>query len=358
MNEHSDSNSSSGEKYNAWLILAGTIVAFIAFGYFVFTSSEKFGTQITSSATQDSASVNNITYWHAPEEATLENNPNKEAIIYGKDLIVHTSLYFGANGKVTKNATNGMNCQNCHLEAGTKVFGNNYGSVFSTYPKYRPRSGTVENIQKRVTDCFERSLNGKAPDSASKEMKAIVAYINWLGKDVPKGEKANGSGFKDLAFLKRAADPSLGKTVYIQKCQSCHQPNGEGVQMEDKSAYVYPPLWGNHSYNIGAGLYRLASFAKYVKYNMPFGTNYTSPQLSDEEAWDVAAFVNSQPRPSKNIKKDWPKMEEKPYDHPFGPYADGFSETQHKYGPFQPIKDKLDAMKKQKEASKQKKQTS
>lgn len=335
-------------------ILLLSISILCAFGYFVFVKSEKMGIQnlpLQNSMT-DSAALN---YWHAPEESTLENHPDKTSILYGKDLIVRTAFYFGPMGTLAKNTTNGMNCQNCHLDAGTKVFGNNYGSVFANYPKYRPRSGTVENIQKRVTDCFERSLNGKAPDSGSTEMKAIVAYINWLGKDVPKGEKAAGSGFKELAFLDRAANPEKGKLVYTQKCQSCHQANGEGVKAADGVLYTYPPLWGNHSYNIGAGLYRLASFAKYVKYNMPFGANYLNIQLSDEEAWDLAAFVNSQPRPSKNLKKDWPKMEEKPYDHPFGPYADGFTEVQHKYGPFQPIKDKLDAMKKQKEAAKQKK---
>lgn len=82
--------------------------------------------------------------------------------------------------------TNGMNCQNCHLDAGTKVWGNNYGSVFSTYPKYRPRSGKEEDIYKRINDCFERSLNGKALALNSKEMQAIKAYIEYVGKDVKK----------------------------------------------------------------------------------------------------------------------------------------------------------------------------
>lgn len=285
-------------------------------------------------------------YWQAPE--VTEITGNKELILYGKELIAHTSLYFGENGKIFKASTNGMNCQNCHLDAGTKVFGNNYSAVTSTYPKYRARSGEVENIYKRVNDCFERSLNGQAIDTSSKEMQAIVAYINWLGKDVPKGVKPQGSGFKDLALLSRAANPESGKKVYVEKCQTCHQPNGEGQITNDKTIYIYPPLWGSHSYNDGAGLYRLSNFAKFVKYNMPLGVSNTSTQLSDEEAWDVAAFVNSQPRPHKNIKQDWPKIEEKPFDHPFGPFADGFSEQQHKYGPFKPIKEKQEAIKKSK----------
>ncbi len=285
-------------------------------------------------------------YWHAPSETSLDENPKKELIKYGRDIIAHTAEFFGPNGKVNKMATNGMNCQNCHLDAGTKVFGNNYSAVSSSYPKYRARSGSIENIYKRVNDCFERSLNGQALDTNSKEMQAIVAYIHWLGKDVKKGEKPNGAGFKDLAFLDRAANPDKGKTVYVEKCQSCHQPNGEGLWNGDKTAYTYPPLWGTNSYNDGAGLYRISNFAKFVKYNMPLGVSHSSTQLSDEEAWDVAAFVNSQPRPKKDIRLDWPKINEKPIDHPFGPFADGFSEQQHKYGPFKPILEKQEAMKK------------
>ncbi len=284
-------------------------------------------------------------FWTAPDEAVLENHPDKELILYGKNLIAHTSEYFGSNGSVRKNSTNGMNCQNCHLDAGTRVFGNNYGAVFSTYPRYRARSGTVENIYKRVNDCFERSLNGQQLDTNSHEMQAMAAYINWLGQNVAKGEKAAGAGLKDMPLLERPADPEKGKLVYVAKCQSCHMASGEGQLNGNETAYIYPPLWGPHSFNTGAGLFRMYSFARYVRYNMPFGATHTNPQLSDEEAWDVAAFVNSQSRPVMNIRNDWPKIAEKPFDHPFGPYADGFDELQHKYGPYQPIKEKLEAMK-------------
>ncbi|MCU0359239.1 MAG: c-type cytochrome [Bacteroidia bacterium] len=279
----------------------------------------------------------NAQFWHAPDFSEIENENKKDLIAYGKDLIVNTSLYFGETGTVFAKSTNGLNCQNCHLEAGTKVFGNNYGSVASTYPKYRARSGEIENLYKRVNDCFERSLNGKSLDTNSKEMQAISAYIQWIGKDVEKGKKAAGSGLKDISFLDRAAEPALGNKVYAEKCQSCHQKDGSGLMNADKTAFTYPPLWGPKSYNDGAGLFRLSNFAKYVKYNMPLGASHTSAQLSDEEAWDVAAYVNSQTRPEKDISKDWPNIEEKPFDHPFGPFSDGFDEHQHKYGPFKAI---------------------
>jgi thiosulfate dehydrogenase len=274
--------------------------------------------------------------WVAPDTATILNEGNKDIIRYGHKLISNTAYYLGPKGKVA-NISNGMNCQNCHLEAGTKPFGNNYGGVASTYPKFRERSGSIENIHKRVNDCFERSLNGTTLDTLGKEMQAIVAYIKWLGKDVPKGEKPKGAGITELAYMNRAANPENGKVIYMQKCKSCHTETGEGKLNADGIMYQYPPLWGEHSYNIGAGLYRLSRFAGYVKSNMPQGATYDNPKLSDEEAWDVAAFVNSQPRPKKDLHADWPKVLGKPVDNPFGPYGDKFTETQHKYGPFEPI---------------------
>lgn len=262
----------------------------------------------------------------------------RELIIYGQELIAHTSKYLGPKGSVAQ-ITNGMNCQNCHLQAGAKAWGNNYGAVFSTYPKFRDRSGQVESIYKRVADCMERSLNGTAVDSNSKEFKAINAYIKWLGQDVQKGEKPHGSGIEKLPYLDRAADPKKGQIVYTAQCQSCHGANGEGQLTLDELEYAYPPLWGPHSYNDGAGLFRLSNFAGYVKNNMPYLlTSHDNPKLTTEECWDVAAYVNSQSRPHKDQSKDWPKYDKKPIDFAFGPYADSFPESQHKYGPYKPIK--------------------
>lgn len=245
-------------------------------------------------------------------------------------------MYLGPKGSVKQN-TNGMNCQNCHLDAGTKIMGNNYAAVFSTYPKFRSRSGSVESVVKRISDCFERSLNGTPPDSNSREMRAMVAYMKWLGQVVPKGETPKGTGLEKLAFLDRAVDPEKGKMIYKAKCQVCHGATGEGLLNPDGKEHIYPPLWGQHSYNDGAGLYRITSFAGYVKNNMPLGATYQNPQLTDEEAWDLAAFVNSRPHPHKDQSGDWKDISKKPIDYPYAPYADEFSEQQHKFGPFQAI---------------------
>lgn len=277
--------------------------------------------------------------WHPPDDSALPPGEAGDIIRYGRNLITHTAEYLGPKGKVMP-ISNGMNCQNCHLEAGTKPFGNNYSAVASTYPKFRARSGTVESIEKRVNDCFERSLNGKPLDSLSREMRAIVAYMKWLGKDVPKGSAPKGAGLIELAFMDRPARIENGKRVYELKCSVCHGTSGEGIKHPDGTSWTYPPLWGEHSYNNGAGLYRLSRFAGYIKANMPLGATFNEPQLTDEEAWDIAAYVNSLPRPEMNISSDWPDISKKPVDHPFGPFHDGFSEEQHKYGPFQVIVEK------------------
>ena len=273
-------------------------------------------------------------HWQSPDTLSIPNTTEGRLISYGRELIRHTSVYLGPKGKVMS-TSNGMNCQNCHLEAGTKFFGNNYSAVASTYPKLRDRSGTIESIEKRVNDCIERSLNGKAIANDSKEMRAFVAYIRWVGKDVDKKVSPFGSGIKSPMNMNRPADSVKGKMVYQKHCQRCHGKKAEGEWTTNGLEWKYPPLVGENSFNIGAGLYRLSRFAGYVKANMPNDlATYEKPVLSDEEAWDVSAYIVSLPRPSKDISKDWPEISKKPNDHPFGPYTDQFSETQHKYGPF------------------------
>jgi thiosulfate dehydrogenase len=264
-------------------------------------------------------------------------------ILYGYNLIEHTSYYVGPKGIVSQ-ISNGMNCQNCHMRAGIEPYGNNFGKVLATYPQFRARNNGMQSIYGRINDCFERSLNGKAIDSASHEMQAIYSYMKWLDGDVPKGDARGGTGIMRLKYLNRAASPAKGYEVYVANCQSCHGKDGEGQLNAQANGYVYPPLWGIHSYNDGAGLYLLSSFAGFVKNNMPFGTEYHKPLLTDDEAWDVAAFVNSQPRPHFDESKDWKNIAKKPIDYPFGPYIDSFSEKQHKYGPYGPIKETMNNM--------------
>ncbi|HJW29908.1 MAG TPA: c-type cytochrome [Saprospiraceae bacterium] len=273
-------------------------------------------------------------HWVPPDTLSIGSDSQGQLIRYGRDLVARTGKYFGPHGLINHFA-NGMNCQNCHLGAGTKLFANSYSAVYSIYPKWRARSGTVENLVKRVNDCMERSLNGRKLDSTSREMQAMIAYINWVGKDVPKGITPKGASVVDVPYLDRAADPQKGMVAFNAYCIRCHTEDGQGKFNPDSMTYQYPPLWGAQSYNTGAGMYRLSRLAGFIKSNMPFQeASHDKPKLTDEEAWDIAAYINSQPRPVKKFKADWPDITKKPVDHPFGPYADHFSEQQHKFGPF------------------------
>ncbi len=331
----------------ALLGLATVLVGVVGFVVFLSYSGvelprlveeEKNIPQAIAELPQIKALADPVGMWKAPDWSTVEAEPNAEEIKYGRELVSNTAEYLGPNGKV-KAISNGMNCQNCHLQAGTAPLGNNYGAVAATYPKMRARSGTEEDITKRINDCFERSLNGQGLQRDSKEMIAMAAYINWVGKDVPKGQTPTGAGLYEVPALDRAADPIKGKLVYDNQCQSCHAADGQGMPRADGKGYIYPPLWGENSYNHGAGLYRLSRFAGYVRANMPLGATFENPMLTDEESWDVAAYVNNMDRPKKDLSKDWPDISKKPVDHPFGPFSDEFSEEQHKFGPYKPIRE-------------------
>lgn len=288
--------------------------------------------------------------WRAPDISTIPNDEEGKLISYGRTLMIHTSKYFGPHGSILQ-ITNGLNCQSCHLEAGTRPYGNNLAVTSTTYPKFSPRANKMISVADKVNECFSRSLNGAPIDTTSREMKAYLAYIRWLGKDIKKGNTfAGNGGIVAPPFINRAADPEQGRLVFEQFCVRCHGPEGKGQLAVDvlkdtmkqqggtataEDLFYYPPVWGNQSYNAVATLYRLSKLAGFVKYNMPYPVSYLNTVLTDEQAWDVAAFINSRDRSVKDYSKDYvTDLSKKPFDFPFPPYADSFPDAQHKFGPY------------------------
>ena len=158
-----------------------------------------------ASSQENSLSTQEV-LWTPPDTADIPATGEGGLIRYGKNLIVHTAKYFGPKGSISQ-AENGLNCQNCHIAAGTRLFGNSFSKAASAYPKYRPRRNHTVSIAQRINGCMERSMNGKALDSTSREVKALVAYFKWIGKGVDRKTKLFGEGTENLPFLNRAAGP-------------------------------------------------------------------------------------------------------------------------------------------------------
>jgi thiosulfate dehydrogenase len=289
--------------------------------------------------------------WTVPEVSALPRDNRGQLIRDGRDVMLATYAHIGPNvaDAAKRYAGNNLACTNCHLDGGTKKFSLPLFGIYDDFPAYSARTGGPISIEDRINGCMTRSMNGRALTNDAPEMRAMVAYVEFLSTGVPKGERLPGLGAGRMKELSRPADPVRGRAVYARLCAACHKPDGLGV-LRDRGApelgYMLPPLWGPDSYNDGAGMARLINFANFIHFNMPHGADYLNPQLSVAQAWDVAAYVLSQPRPKRaGLDKDFPDLLDKPVDAPYGPYADGFSEKQHKYGPFGPIRDAIRKLK-------------
>ena len=289
--------------------------------------------------------------WVTPNADALPDNDWGRTVRHGRDLMTRTFALIGpeVDDPSRRYAGNNLSCESCHLQAGTKQFGLPFQGVFADFPNYRARSGAVGTIEDRINGCMTRSMNGKRLPADGPDMTAMVAYLKFLSEGRPVGAPTPGRGSGAMPELTRAADPVHGKEVYGKICAACHGPTGQGQRagaVGDAKGYAFPPLWGPDSFNDGAGMDRLISAANFVHSNMPNGTTWQAPALSVSDAWDVTAYVQSQPRPHRaNLDRDFPKRLQRPVDSGYGPYVDGFSQEQHQLGPFAPIRAAIAKMK-------------
>lgn len=239
-----------------------------------------------------------------PDFTKIPEGPEGESVKRGKEILENTPA------RLPKFVGAKINCTSCHLGSGTTPNAGPWVGIVTRFPQYRARSGKMDTLSDRVNDCFERSLNGKRLPLESTEMTDILTYMNWLSRGYPVAGEIRGSGMPKLK-LDRAPDLEKGRRVYDSKCASCHMANGAGLYDSASKKVVFPPLWGADSFNLGAGMARLHTAAGFVKHNMPLGQGGS---LSDDEAWDVAAYFTQNQRPEFSRKaKDWPKGE-KPKD--------------------------------------------
>jgi thiosulfate dehydrogenase len=309
----------------------------IAFSYALLLSSTLFAYDkaIEKQKTDEGHSKTTVK-WVVPDESKIPNNEYGNAIRYGKKLLLETYNIIGPNVKDEKMRFTGNNysCSSCHAEAGTVKYQAGFVGIHARFPQYQARADGVATIQNRINGCMLRSMNGKPLPDNSKEMKAIVTYMKWLSVGVPVGANVEGQGLAKVNLLDRAADPKKGEKIYADKCAACHGVNGEGIKNDVATGgYMFPALWGDDSYNTGAGMYRLIKAAQYIKGNMPKG----AATLTDAEAFDVASFMNmpTHTRPVfKNREADFPDRRVKPVDVDVLPHDDAFGVEEHRFGPY------------------------
>ncbi|WP_417616574.1 cytochrome c peroxidase [Parasphingorhabdus sp.] len=305
--------------------------------HFLTALSDKNLTSVTSAKIEAFA-----TGWSPRQREDIPEGKSGDQIRMGLSLVSNSYrlIGHGAAEPEMQFSGNKLSCTNCHQNEGRKQFGLSWVGVTTRYPQFRGRSGKVGTLQDRVNGCMERSMNGKALPDESPQMQAIIAYMSWLSEDVP-ADVIGASGSAPFTPPDRKADIIGGQSLYQTYCSSCHGSDGEGyrsIAAGNIGVFVAPPLWGKNSYNNGAGMNRLLTIAAFLKGNMPLGTPYQHPALTDAQAYDIGAYVNSHPRPHlAGLEKDYPDLNKKPVDAPYGPYADEFNQEQHKYGPYAPI---------------------
>ncbi len=285
-----------------------------------------------------------LTTWTPPRIQSVADDAFGKLVKYGYALMADTANQIGptVSDPAKRYSGNNLTCQNCHLKGGAQPYATPLMGVWGQFPQYRGREGEIGTLEERINGCMQRSMNGRALPLDGREMKAYLTYVKWLSTGIPDGAKLVGAGNMSVKEPGRVADLGHGAQVYAEACASCHGAAGLGSRAAVGAGYQFPPLWGPDSYNNGAGMTRLLTAAAFVRHNMPLGTTFDAPALSDLDAYDVAGYINSKERPHKaDLDKDFPIRLQKPADTPYGPYADGFPGEQHKLGPFDPIRAKI-----------------
>jgi thiosulfate dehydrogenase len=255
-------------------------------------SVQEASNRVDSTATvtqKPSSRAWNPNTWQAPVVDSTPDDPFEVAVYRGLAILTHTrdSLpgYVGGT----------LNCTSCHLDEGRRVNAAPLVGAFARFPKYMDRSGAVVPIEDRVNYCFTRSLAGSKLPPDSREMQDIVAYLAFISSGVPTGEHVRGEGLPKMPAL--TGDSSKGRRLFVDNCVRCHGTNGAGLG-------TIPALWGPQSFSIGASMARQERAASFIRHNMPFDRPGT---LTDQQAYDVAAYITAMPRPDSPGKEtDWP----------------------------------------------------
>ena len=264
------------------------------------------------------ASVTMVAAWEFPKTPLAD--PSLDALPLSDEVKRGFRIFTNTPHEAPQLAPGGMSCSNCHMNGGQREKALPLVGVAGVFPEYNKRSGRLFSLGDRITDCFLRSENatggplgpGELPTPTSRDVLAVSAYLTWLsrGSEVgtnPRWRGQNGIAAAALVPVDKL-DPGKGEAIYVERCVSCHGLDGQGVEIGDKKA---GPLWGPRSWNDGAGAARVYTLAGMIRYSMP----YLDPgNMTDEEAQQLAAFINSKPRPAFPYKDRDYRVEKLPSD--------------------------------------------
>lgn len=221
-----------------------------------------------------------------PPDAAIPDGPFGDLVRLGQSIFQDTPRY--APGFVG----NPLSCRNCHLNRGRAPDSAPMWAAYVHYPEYRRKDDLVNTLQARIQGCFRYSHNGTAPPADDQVLTALVSYFYWMAAGLPVGIKPKVASYPPLADPVSPPSRERGAAVYAASCALCHGADGQGAGAGGQT--VFPPLWGPQSFNWGAGMHQLDKAAAFIQRNMPLAAGGT---LTDQQAWDVAAYMNSQPRP-------------------------------------------------------------
>lgn len=239
-------------------------------------------------------------HFQPPLLADLPDGPDGEVIRRGAAIFSATPTHADSAPFVG----NGQACVNCHLNSGRQADSAPMWAAWGLYPKYRSKNDRINTMADRIVGCFTYSENaqgsakGVAPAPDSDLVTALQAYMHWQASGAPSGRTLDGQGYPALAAPSQAPSPERGAALFAAHCALCHGDDGQGTARPGTDRptkdYEFPPLWGPHAYNWGAGMHRVNTGADFIKANMPLGR---PGSLTDQQAWDLSAYINSHPRP-------------------------------------------------------------
>ena len=237
--------------------------------------------------------------WYGHRDlAALPPGPETDLIRFGWQLVVETPRHIGksATNPAKRYAGNDLACTNCHMNAGLKPFAAPLVSTFASFPAMF--NNLVLSLAERINGCMTRSMNGSPLPVNGREMEAFIAYMQYIARDSPVGVRVAGMGLLPLKPAAQTPDAQRGAAVYSQWCARCHGPSGQGDPRTPPGiGYAIPPLWGANSFNAAAGMAKVTMAASFIRANMPLGVDYRAPILTEQQAWDLAAFITTRPRP-------------------------------------------------------------